>query len=160
MSSLRHLTTRQQICTIISNAVVELVLSKNQLYQQKPEENASFYSIASKPALGMSTYLIDTSIMLFSSPKTTEDADSEYGDNIEEGTRSYKMLSVKSIRLLIEFRSRTTQKLYAIFISFDNSTTNLYDNKQPNRRACFAEESAIQQPSRLKVSMKFDAHGD
>ena len=85
MRSLRHLTTRQQICTIISNAVVGLVLSKNQLYQQKPEENASiFYSIAGKPALGKSfTYLIDTSIMLSSLPKTAEDAGSEYGDNIQ-----------------------------------------------------------------------------
>ena len=85
MRSLRHLTTRQQICTITSNAVVGLVLSKTQLYQQRPEENASiFYSTTGKPALGKSfTYLIDTSIMLSSLPKTAEDAESAYGDNIQ-----------------------------------------------------------------------------
>ncbi|KAL8784082.1 MAG: hypothetical protein Q9195_009191 [Heterodermia aff. obscurata] len=78
-------TQSGKICTIISNAVVGHVSSKNQLYQQKPEENASiFYSITGKPALGKSfTYLIDTSIMLSALPKTAEDAGSAYGDNIK-----------------------------------------------------------------------------
>ena len=75
----------------MSNAVVGLVLSKNQLYQQRPEENASiFYSIMGKPALGKSfTHLIDTSIMLSSLPKTVEDADIAYGDNIRGRKSKY-----------------------------------------------------------------------
>ena len=83
MRSVRHLTTGRQLCTIMTNAVVGLGLSKNQQYQQRPEENASiFYSTAGKPALGKSfTYLIDTSIMLSTLPKTAEDAKNAYGDN-------------------------------------------------------------------------------
>lgn len=73
---------------MVTNAVVGLGLSKNQQYQQRPEENASiFYSTAGKPALGkFFTHLIDTSIMLSTLPKTTEDADSAYGDN-KPGTK-------------------------------------------------------------------------
>ena len=75
----------RQICTILINAVVGLGSSKYSQYQRRYEDDVSiFSSVTGKPALGKSfTYLIDTSIMLSTMPKTKEDADFVYADNSE-----------------------------------------------------------------------------
>ena len=82
MRSLHFLTSRHHICTLLTNTAVGLATFSNAEYRIRPEDNASvFSSILGKPALGMTfTYLIDTSILLSTIPKTTADAAIAYGD--------------------------------------------------------------------------------
>ena len=81
MRSLRHLTSRRHICSILINAAVGLNPSANPSYPRKAQENASiFVATAGKPALGKAfTYLVDTSIFLSAIPKTRLDAEIAYG---------------------------------------------------------------------------------
>ena len=91
MRSLHHLTTRRRICTLLTNSVVGLSISRNPSYLRQPDDGASiFSSTLGKPALGKSfTYLIDTSVLLSALPKTVEDADAAYGDQSENQQAQY-----------------------------------------------------------------------
>ena len=90
MRSLRHLTTRYHICTLLTNAAVGRNLSRNPEYQHGPREDVSiFSSTMGKPALGKTfTFLIDTSVFLSTVPKTSEDAFIAFGGG--EQTQSYQ----------------------------------------------------------------------
>lgn len=90
MRSLRHLTSRHHICTILTNAAVSKNSSNNPEYQHGPREDVSiFSSTRGKPALGKTfTFLIDTSIFLSTVPKTSADATVAFGDGGE--ARSYQ----------------------------------------------------------------------
>ena len=90
MRSLRHLTSRHHICTILTNAAVSRTLSNKPEYQHGPREDVSiFSSTMGKPALGKTfTFLIDTSIFLSTVPKTSADATVAFGDGGE--ARSYQ----------------------------------------------------------------------
>ncbi|MCJ1468400.1 hypothetical protein MMC07_007028 [Pseudocyphellaria aurata] len=76
MRSLRHLTYRRQICSVLTNTAVGLNTSSNPDFLRKAQDNASiFAATVGKPALGKAyTYLIDTSIFLSTIPKTKLDA--------------------------------------------------------------------------------------
>lgn len=84
--TLRHLTHRHHILTLLTNAAVGLSPS-NHSYPRRPEENASiFSSTQGKPALGKTfAYLIDTSIYLSTVPKTKEDAEVAFGGGGGDG---------------------------------------------------------------------------
>ena len=64
--------------------------AKSSLYQRAhhPSDNASIFASSSgKPALGRTyTYLVDTSILLSSIPKTQEDAEEAFGGGIRRYT--------------------------------------------------------------------------
>ena len=83
MRSLQFLTSRNHICTVLTNAVVGVTVSSNQEYKRRLEDNVSiFSSIPGKPALGKTfTYLIDTSIFLSAIPKTANDVAIGYGNS-------------------------------------------------------------------------------
>lgn len=78
MRSLRHLTYRRHICSVLTNTAVGLNLS---MYPRRAQDNASiFEATVGKPALGKAfTYLIDTSIFLSSIPKMRLKAEIAYG---------------------------------------------------------------------------------
>ena len=77
MRSLYQLTSQRRICTILINSVVGVKKFNKQDNPPKPEDDVSaFASTKGKPALGKTySHLIDTSILLFSIPKTKADAD-------------------------------------------------------------------------------------
>lgn len=79
MRSLRHLTTRHNICTLLLNSAVGLSPSLT-IYHRQSTSNASiFSSTLGKPALGKSyAYCIDTSVFISRVPKGSEDAEKEY----------------------------------------------------------------------------------
>ena len=81
MRSLRHLTSNHYICTLLINAVVGANASKNLNYARHHEDQASiFSSTPGKPALGKTySYLIDTSMLLSTVPKTKDDAEIQFG---------------------------------------------------------------------------------
>lgn len=85
MRSLRHITGRRHICTLLINTSVGLNPSSNPSYRRKLDDNASiFMSTEGKPALGKSfAYLIDTSIFLSTIPKGRRDAEVAYGGEEE-----------------------------------------------------------------------------
>lgn len=74
--SLHHLTSRNHICTVLTNSVVGVNPTDNPEYRRAPQEHVSvFASTMGKPALGKTfTYLVDTSIFLSTVPKTSNDA--------------------------------------------------------------------------------------
>ena len=78
MRSLRHLTTRHNICTLLLNSAVGL--SPSLTNHRHSTSNASiFSSTLGKPALGKSyAYCIDTSVFISRVPKGGEDAEKEY----------------------------------------------------------------------------------
>ena len=82
MRSLHLSTSRRRICTLLINAVVGTSRNKKPDPNKESDENASkFASTSGKPALGKTyTYLIDTSILLSSIPKTKADAEIAYGE--------------------------------------------------------------------------------
>lgn len=81
MRSLRHLTKRRHICTLLLNAAVGL-RSENTQYHGRPDDQVSvFASIRGKPALGKHfSYLVDTSVFLAVLPRSKGDANVAYGD--------------------------------------------------------------------------------
>ncbi len=81
MRSLRHLTRRRHICTLLLNSAVGLRLENTQ-YHGRPDDQVSvFASVPGKPALGKHfSYLVDTSIFLAVLPRSKEDANAAYGD--------------------------------------------------------------------------------
>lgn len=99
MRSLRHLTSRYHICTILTNAAVNMHSSNNPGYQQGPREDVSiFSSTMGKPALGRTfTYLIDTSVFLSTLPKTTGDAAIVFGER-GEATSYQKVLILEVLK--------------------------------------------------------------
>ena len=88
MRSLQFFTSRNHICTVLTNAVVGVTASSNQEYKRRLDDNVSiFSSTPGKPALGKTfTYLIDTSILLSTIPKTANDAASGYGNRGDAST--------------------------------------------------------------------------
>ena len=91
MRSLRHLTSRHHVCTILTNAAVSSNSSKNADYQHGAREDASiFASTMGKPALGKTfPFLIDTSLFLSTVPKTSNDARIAFGDGGEPYQKSF-----------------------------------------------------------------------
>lgn len=91
MQSLHLLTNRHHLCTLLINAAVGTTLSTNPHPRQAPIDPVSiFVSTLGRPALGRTfTFLIDTSIFLSLVPKTTNDADIEFGEgrNLVETSR-------------------------------------------------------------------------
>ena len=85
MRSFNHLTTYYRICTILVNGIVGVSSRRGTSYQQQAEEHVSiFTSTLGKPALGKTfTYLIDTSILISTLPKTTKDASIAFGSNFD-----------------------------------------------------------------------------
>lgn len=81
MRSLRHLTYRRHICSVLTNTAVGLYPSSNPNYPRKAQDHASIFAATmGKPALGKAfTYLIDTSIFLSAIPKMKVDAEMAYG---------------------------------------------------------------------------------
>lgn len=96
MRSLRHLTYRRHICSVLTNTAVGLNPSSNPNFPQKAQENASiFAATVGKPALGKAyTYLIDTSIFLSAIPKTKLDAEMAYGGCNAAGWKTVGVLEV------------------------------------------------------------------
>ena len=90
MRSLHHLTSRNHICTILTNAAVSRTSSKNPDYQHGPREDASIFAATmGKPALGKTfPFLIDTSLFLSIVPKTSNDARIAFGDGGESYQKS------------------------------------------------------------------------
>ncbi|MCJ1436757.1 hypothetical protein MMC27_006139 [Xylographa pallens] len=81
---LSHLTTSNNLCTILVNGIVSNTSSaKGSLYGRAyhPSDDVSiFASVSGKPALGRTyTYLIDASIFLSTIPKTQDDAEMAFG---------------------------------------------------------------------------------
>ena len=91
MRSLHHLTARHHMCTLLTNPVVGQSTSRNPSHLRQTDDGVSiFSSTVGKPALGKSfKYLIDTSVLLSTLPKTVEDADAAYGDRSEDGQAQY-----------------------------------------------------------------------
>ena len=87
MRSLCQLTSRRQICTLLINSVVGINRNKNPDLTRETDDNASVFAATSgKPALGKAyAYLIDTSILLSSIPKTKADAEIAYGEDDHRG---------------------------------------------------------------------------
>lgn len=96
MRSLRHLTHRRHICSILTNTAVGLNPSGNPNYQRKAQDNASiFAATVGKPALGKAfTYLIDTSVFLSAVPTTRPDAEMPYGGGNADGWKKVGVLEV------------------------------------------------------------------
>ena len=96
---LSHLTTLNNLCTLLVNGVVSNTSSaKGSFYGRAyhPSDNVSvFASVSGKPALGRTyTYLIDTSIFLSTIPKTQDDAEMAFGG------RSGNVISVVILEVL------------------------------------------------------------
>lgn len=96
MRSLRHLTYRRHICSVLTNTAVGLNPTSNPNYPRKVQENASiFAATVGKPALGKAfTYLVDTSIFLSVIPKTRLDAEMAYGEGDAAGWNKVGVLEV------------------------------------------------------------------
>lgn len=78
MRSLRHLTNRHNICTILLNSAVGLSTSLTKYPRQSTSTASIFSSTLGKPALGKSyAYCIDTSVFLSRVPKGREDSEKE-----------------------------------------------------------------------------------
>ncbi len=90
MRSLRHLTARHRVCTLLTNSMVGVQTSSNLQYRRRPEENVSiFASIIGKPALGKTfAHLVDTSILLSTIPQPRRDAERPYGTDLSDGDYS------------------------------------------------------------------------
>lgn len=112
MRSLRHLTLRHHICTLLINAVVGLNPSANPHHPQRPEENASiFASTVGKPALGKTfPCLIDTSVFLSAIPKLREDAEIAYGGRSDN--MHWDRVCVLEV---LKDRCRSREGLWAVF---------------------------------------------
>lgn len=79
MRSLRHLTNRHNICTLLLNSAVGLSTSLTKYPRQSTSTASIFSSTLGKPALGKSyAYCIDTSVFLSRVPKGREDSEKEY----------------------------------------------------------------------------------
>lgn len=79
MRSLRHLTTRHNICTLLLNSAVGFSPNLTSYHRQSSSNASIFSSTLGKPALGKSyAYCIDTSVFLSRVPKGREDAEKEY----------------------------------------------------------------------------------
>lgn len=69
------------MCTLILNAAVGLHPQNTQHHRRPDDQVSIFASVSGKPALGKHfSYLIDTSIFLFTLPRSKDDADTAYGD--------------------------------------------------------------------------------
>lgn len=93
MRSLRHLTYRRHICSVLTNTAVGLNPS---MYPRRAQNNASiFEATMGKPALGKAfTNLIDTSIFLSSIPKMRLEAEIAYGGGNSIGWKNVGVLEV------------------------------------------------------------------
>lgn len=112
LRSLRHLTSRHHICTILTNAAVGISSPNNPELRHGSRENVSiFSSTMGKPALGkMFTFLIDTSIFLSTVPKTSDDATIAFGDGGEAS--SYQKAHILEI---LKDRCGTREGRWAAF---------------------------------------------
>ena len=90
MQSLHRLTSRNNICTILTNATVGVTSSNNPNYQRWPDENVSvFASTSGKPALGKTfTFVIDTSVFMSTVPRSLQDAENAFGERGEDSSFS------------------------------------------------------------------------
>ena len=96
MRSLRHLTYRRHICSILTNTAVGLNPSSNPKYERRAQDNVSiFAATVGRPALGkLFTHLVDTSILLSVIPKLRLDAEMAYGEADAAGWKKVGVLEV------------------------------------------------------------------
>lgn len=96
MRSLRHLTYRRHICSILTNTAVGLNPSSNPNYPRRAQDNVSiFAATVGRPALGKAfTHLVDTSIFLSAIPKLRLDAEMAYGGGDAAGWKKVGVLEV------------------------------------------------------------------
>ena len=97
MRSLHRLTVPYNVCILVTNSMVGVHTSSNTQYHRRPEGDVSiFASVIGKPALSKTfTYLIDTSVLLSSLPKTRDDAESAYGG--DSGTKSFTTAGILEV---------------------------------------------------------------
>jgi len=112
MRSLRHLTARHRVCTLLTNSTVGAQTSSNLQYRRRPEENVSiFVSIIGKPALGKTfAHLVDNSILLSTLPETKRDAERAYGTD-----RSDAEYSSASVLEMLTDRNGSQAEKWAVF---------------------------------------------
>lgn len=96
MRSLRHLTYRRHICSILTNTAVGLNSSSNPKYPRRAQDNVSiFAATVGRPALGkVFTHLVDTSIFLSVIPILRLDAEMAYGEGDAAGWKKVSVLEV------------------------------------------------------------------